>query len=401
MESPYRWLIPLVGGLALIFALTAEWGPSYNVDAYTNALQARGFAANGSPVLEGAHDLVEPEYQGQLVWVMESPRGPAAQYPPGTAVWAAPFYLFDTSLTTMDVTYDNNGVEEPVQIDAPALAPATVAAVVSVAVAMLFFGMLLARQVNDRRVVIVAVLVAALGTGAWSVASNMLWQHGPAMMGIAAGTYFASRDKFVSSGFAFGITLLIRPHTALIGAAVGLWCAWRRRSLRPVLAVGLPSLVALLGLVLYNDWLWGEPSISGGYGDVFSQRATDGNSAELIERLFLAVFDPDVGFAVSSPFLLLGLVAMVKMRRAVPDWSVGAALGGVAYLIVQYKVNRVSGGEGFFSYRYPLEGLMAMAPMMALALHAWIAENQSPRKRLFLALAGASIAMHAVGAITT
>ena len=63
---------------------------------------------------------MDEKYRGRLAWVVASPRGPAAQYPPGVALWAAPFYYFDTSLSSVDVTYDNAGVAEPVTIRSPA-----------------------------------------------------------------------------------------------------------------------------------------------------------------------------------------------------------------------------------------------------------------------------------------
>jgi alpha-1,2-mannosyltransferase len=389
----------LVATAAAIFAATASWGPHYFVDAYTNAMQARSFAADGSPVLEEAEDMVDEKYHGELAWVVSSPRGPAAQYPPGVGLWAAPFYLFDTSLTDLDVTFDNDGVEEPVSIRSPSLVPATAAAVVSVALALWFLARTLSGLLPEQ-FALAAVAVVAFGTGVWSVAANMLWQHGPAMMGIAAGLYLASRDRFALSGAAFAFALITRPHTAAIAAGVGLWCAWKRRSLRPAVAVALPTGAALLALVGYNWWLWGEPSVTGGYGDVFTSRTADGDLLQLAWRLLLAAFDPRVGFAVTSPFLLLGLVAMVRMRERAPDWSVGAALGGLAYLLVQYKANRVSGGEGFFGYRYPLEAIMAAAPMMAICVHDWVVGDRK-RQRLLLALVVASVMLHGIGATTT
>ena len=103
---------------------------------------------------------------------------------------------------------------------------------------------------------------------------------------------------------------------------------------------------------------------------------------------------------MTSPFFLVGFVAMVAARRGTPDWAVGAAIGGVAYLLIQYKANRVSGGGGFFGYRYPLEALMAMAPMMAITVRSWLGDDRL-RVRIFAALAILSIAMHGYGAVTT
>lgn len=394
-----RWLLAVFLVLFALYAATARWTTPYFVDAYTNVLQAHAFASDGSPIVDEAEGLTAEKYRGELVWLAESSRGPASQYPPGVGLYAAPFYLLDTSLTPTEATFSHDGVTETVELQVPALWPAAVAAALSAALAMTLLAATLGPLLG-RRATLVAVAVAALGTGTWSIAANMLWQHGPAMMCISAGLYLASRDRFVGSGVAFAAALLVRPHTALVAAGVGLVVGWRRRSLRPVAAMAVPGLVALVGLVVYNDWLWGAAGVSGGYGSTFSDRAVETPFWILGQRLVEGVIHPRYGMAMTSPFLVLGAVAMVARRRQAPDWAVGAAIGGLAYLLVQYQANRVSGGEGFFGYRYPLEALMAAAPMMALTLHAWLADRPR-RTQAFVVLAGLSIAMHAVGAVTT
>lgn len=386
--------------LLVLFGATATWSPPYVVDAYTNALQARAFADDGSPIIEEADHLTAEKYAGELVWIVESPRGTVAQYPPGVMLWTAPFYLLDTSLEPVDAEFSNAGVPEAVSFESPSLVPAALAAITAATLAMAFFGLTLRGRLSERAT-LTAVSVAALGTGTWSIAANMSWQHGPAMMAISAGVLLASRDRFAASGVAFAFALLIRPHTAVIAAAVGLFCAVKRRQLRPLFGIGIPSLLGLAALVAYNDWLWGSPSLAGGYGGSFAERATTQSPFLVLPgRMFASVFDPTVGMAWTSPFLLLGFWAMVSHRKAAPDWAKGAALGGLGYLLIQYQANRVSGGVGFFSYRYPLEALMAAAPMMAMTLRSWAAEDRL-RQRLFMVAAGAAVAAHGFGAITT
>ena len=46
----------------------------------------------GSPILEDYADLSEPGRYAVFGWVVDSPRGPVSQYPPGTALLAAPLY---------------------------------------------------------------------------------------------------------------------------------------------------------------------------------------------------------------------------------------------------------------------------------------------------------------------
>jgi hypothetical protein len=75
-------------------------------------------------------------------------------------------------------------------------------------------------------------------------------------------------------------------------------------------------------------------------------------------------------------------------------------VGGLLYLLVQLKANRFSGGEFFFSYRYPLEALTAAAPLLALAYAGWVAHRRSINLLFFMALA-ISIVFQAVASLST
>ena len=67
---------------------------------------------------------------------------------------------------------------------------------------------------------------------------------------------------------------------------------------------------------------------------------------------------------------------------------------------MQFQANRLSGGEGFFGYRYPLEALAASAPLLVIAAYAWIGDDER-RRRMAVAFAVLSIAMHAFGSVAT
>ncbi|NNC41124.1 MAG: hypothetical protein HKN95_10570, partial [Acidimicrobiia bacterium] len=104
------------------------------------------------------------------------------------------------------------------------------------------------------------------------------------------------------------------------------------------------------------------------------------------------------GFLLWSPFLLVLIPGLRAAWKAAPAWVRGSALGGLVYLLVQYKANRFSGGGGFFTYRYPLEALTAAAPLLYLSYREWVA----PRPRIgkaFVALSSASIVVHGLGSI--
>ncbi|MEM7287933.1 MAG: hypothetical protein AAF480_16395, partial [Actinomycetota bacterium] len=233
-----------------------------------------------------------------------------------------------------------------------------------------------------------------------SVASDSLWQHGPGMMLILAGLYAASRDRFALGGLAFAAAILVRPHIAVIAAGVGLTTSLRRRDVRPALTMGAVAGAGLGSLLVYNRIVWGELSIAGGYSDAFTERLTSFTPLTLLGRFVGFFVDLEVGILVFSPILVVSLLGLPKVVRGAPDWMLGGALGGLAYLAVQFQANRLSGGEGFFGYRYPLEALAASAPLLVVAAYAWVGEDDK-RKRIAIAFAVLSVAMHAFGSVAT
>jgi hypothetical protein len=84
--------------------------------------------------------------------------------------------------------------------------------------------------------------------------------------------------------------------------------------------------------------------------------------------------------------------------KAAPSWVRGAAGGAVLYLLLQYKANRYSGGVNFVTYRYPLEALTALAPLLFLSYSKWV-KARSRRVTLFVLAVALSIVIHALAAL--
>jgi hypothetical protein len=400
-------------GLLALYLLTANYSAPYGVDAFTNAAQARAFADDQDPILEEFDGFQSEEFRGSLAWFVDSPDGVTSQYPPGAAAWATPFYLFDSSYEIETFTNANpvgdpergaDGAESEeeadlieVDVPIPSFVPASVAAALSVAIAMAFFGWTLL-NVMPMKPALLSMATAALGTGAWSVASDKLWQHGPAMMCISVGTYLASINRFAASGLVFGAGVLVRPHTAVVAACIGLAIAVSRRSLKEISILGAFSSLGLVVLLMYNKAIFGSASVSGGYGGSFGDRLANDSPFTLVGRLAGSLVHLDVGMIWSSPFLVLAIFAMWKSRGSAPDWAVGAAIGGFVYLVIQYRANRLTGGGGFYSYRYPLEALMAAGPILAISTWTWL-KDDGRRQRIFAVLAVLSILSHGAGSL--
>lgn len=395
------WLIAMLVGLGMLYALTASWS-DYKVDPFSNAVQAHAWAADGTPAIAGTEAyLGDPGFQRRLIWLVDSPEGPTTQYPPGVAWWGALFYLPFTDAEVTDVAYQPAGEEvTTARLRLPSMAPATVAAIVSVLVALGCFGLTIRDQIGDRAAA-VAVALAGTGTGMWSVAADRLWQHGPTMMCISLGTYLTSRDRFLGAGLAFGAGIVIRPHLALIAAAVGITVSVSQRRVGPMLRVGLGAGAGLTVLLTYNYWLWDTLTVSGGYGDTFTQRTVTNGPNRLGAAIVDFFVHPRVGILVTSVFLVPAFLGLYRLlSRRPPAWAVGAAVGAVAYTLLQLQANRVTGGSHFFGYRYALEPLMAAAPLLAIATVGWLGAGRRPdlRAAVFAALALLSVAAHGYGA---
>ena len=388
-------LIPLFG----IYFATATTSLPYHIDALTNVLTGWHVAARGSIYLDESPDLANPASFRNVGWFVRTPRGHVvSQYPPGAALIAIPFYTADRQSTRM-ILYGNNDPDAPgVTLDLPSLIPAAAAASFATALAMALLALVSLQFLSPARAM-VASYVAGLGTGAWAVASDSLWQHGPGMLWIALALYLTVRKHQVGAGLAFGMAILTRPHLALIAAAVGIAIGLARRSFRPVLEVGIGSSIGLAALLVYNRVVFGAFSVTGGYGTGFTEQAVHSSATWYLRNIAGAFVDPTRGLLIWTPFLIVLIPGLVRAWKAAPAWVKGAAIGGLLYLLLQLKANRFSGGTGFFAYRYPLEFLTAAAPLLVLAYREWISDHKL-RTRVFQLAVLFSVFAQATGAIS-
>lgn len=392
-----RFFALLAVPLFLLYVLTADYSLPYNIDAATNMFTAWEVGTHGDVHLDDFSVLATDDYIGNIAWVVPAKDSYASQYPPGTAMLAAPLYAVWPAEAKTITASGTKSTAPPVDIPLPPLAPAgiTAAAVVAIAVGLIALAL---RKLTDGRTALFAALILGVGTGAWSVAANALWQHGPDMLWIAAGILLSVEHR-VWSGAAFGAAVLTRPHTALVAAGSGLWQSWHEKRIRPAVLIGIGAAAGLAALIWYNAAVFGSPSISGGYGDSFATRASTFDPLDYLGNIVLALVHPKRGLLVFSPFLILLIPGLRSAWRVAPAWVRGSAIGGVLYLLVQLKANRYSGGEYFWGYRYPLEMLAASAPLLLLAYTEWLRARSMLVQRVFWWLVAASVALTAIGAV--
>ena len=383
--------------LVVLYLATATWTLPYHIDAATNVFTAWEMGENGRATLNDYEQLATDDYFGNIGWIVPAQATAAAVYPPGTALLAAPLYAIWPAEAEMQTVYGTNIDAPGVEIPIPPLGPAAITAAVVAAIAVGLLTLAF-RELVDGRLAVLSGYLAGLGTAMWPIAADALWQHGPAIMWITAGMLLSIRYQ-AASGFAFGAAVLTRPHTALIAAGNGLWQSWKIRSIRPAGLVGFGSVVGLGLLVWFNDYVFGSPSIAGGYGDLFAARMADLDLLEYAGNIILVFVHPMRGVLIYSPFLVLLLPGLRSAWRAAPAWVRGSAVGGVLYLLLQLKAEGYSGGGGFWGYRYPLEALAAAAPLLLLSYRDWVTKQPALIHRAFLALVAASLMLTTIGAV--
>jgi hypothetical protein len=399
--SSFEWRLFLATflPLLLVYGLTAGISRPWHIDTLTNAITAWSIGMTGSPILPDHAAATHPDYVGNVGWIVDSPRGPISQYPPGAALTAAGLYaMWDQPMTLVEISGTNRPGVPPLTLPLPPAAPARVTAILFTALAAALVSLSIRSCGGTALQATASGLTIGLATGYWSVASTQLWQHGPASAAVAGGVYCALTRRYLSAGVAFGLAIVVRPHLAVIAAVIGLGIAAGSRSVGPAAKIALASGVGLASVLGFNWWVWGELTVSGGYGAAFTEQFLSGGLVWFLGNVFGALFDPTNGIVFISPFLLVLAVGLHRGWRTADTATRYAALGGLLYLLIQLRANRFSGGEGHFGYRYPLEALTAAAPLLFVTYRAWIAEQPMFKAALLVAV-GVSVAIQMNGAL--
>lgn len=306
---------------------------------------------------------------------------------PGLIGLAAIFYLIFHSASILDVT------------------PASIAAAVTTAAAVACLT-LLARTFVSMRAALVGGLLIGTGTTMWAVAGTSLFPHGPDALYLAVAMLAVSRSRFALAGVALALAILTRPPLGVVAVVFGLWFAVERRSIRPALNLAVPTAAGTAGFFVYSHEFWGGglqsqyTSTDLGGGDYTGKFSSVGLHAwaDFVGNIWGTLVSPGRGILIGSPLLIVLALGLRPGWRVAPPWVKSAAVAGAIYLAVLLKASRFQGGSPFWGYRYPLEALTLMAPLLVLAWREYALVDRR-RHAWFSALAIASVAWEGVGAI--
>lgn len=370
----------LGGCLFVVFVLSANYSGRQindNLSAFTAAWTL------------GQHGTLDVSMSSQpKPWTVEVDGGLYSDRAPGIIAWAAPFYaLLGNSryLTSF---------------------PSGVASAASGAIAMgLLFALL--RRVTGHRTALIGTLLASFGTATWTISADALWPHGPDQVWLVCMMLALSSSRWFVAGAASACALLTRPITVISAALAAVWLSWRDRSLRPLLVIGLVSAVGLAAFIAYNRLVFQAWTIApGSYTELTGMFTGDSKTYDPTDLSVLSsnaaglIVSPTRGVLVLSPFLLALLPGLRAGWRQSPEWVRASAVGGLVYAVVHVYGHNFSGGAGFYSYRYPIESLTLMCPLLVLSWVHWT--SRRPMRRLaFAFLAVVAVTQHAAGALYT
>jgi hypothetical protein len=247
-----------------------------------------------------------------------------------------------------------------------------------------------------------ATIVFAFGTCSFSVASQALWPHGPALFWLTLALFLlvsrGERDsavRFSWIGFALGMAVATRPATALFWMATAAALSWRGRwQAVSFLAVG--AALPCAALYAFNTHYFGQP-VSGGYINLGATWTTPFGVG--LAGLLIA---PSRGLFVYTPAMLLvpfGVGVLRARQAGGGDFARGVMgfwfAGCVVTLLVFARSDWWSGGWSY-GPRYLIECTPVLCALFAMAIGSPRFQSQFG-KAVVTGLVSLSVAIHTIG----
>jgi len=352
LEYPNTHLILLTILLGCSYGFSANYSIG-NVDSVAAALPAWKLVTTGDINLDDELDI--GEYVSSNPALVDSAHGVVSNRMPGIIAIAIPAYLIS-------------------RLEQFGAAPATATTVVATTAAMLVTYLVLLRIVRPFQA-LAATLVLALGTSTWQISSNELWPHGPGQLWAALSLLGVSRRSISLTAVSIFMAIITRPIVIVIALIIALGASLDAQRRKVGITIAISSSISIGSIALYNFWIYGSLTLSGGYGTSFAERATTLPSKEYFHNLSEMLLSPTVGLFFWTPIVLVSMIFVPRVWRLAPSWVKWSGLAAMVYLLLHAHLNRASGGV-IFGYRYPLEPLTFATPLLTLScLHMWKRSN--------------------------
>jgi len=241
------------------------------------------------------------------------------------------------------------------------------------------------RRLSSGRAVMLAAALG-LGTGLWSTASQTLWQHETAILGLSMAVFglCAIRRPQTQSpgdpmwrrvalglligvglGLAIGSRQQLAPSAAVLAVAALAMGGWRCGLAASSVAVALVVPVWLANLRWFGSVLGAAPMLEALHDTV---HATSGTFSLSSGGFLGLIFSPNRGLVVFSPVVAVVVVALPGILRA--TWSSPLPWCAVAAMLqfVLYASYVVWWGGHTYGPRYMLDVLPLLIPLAIVAM---------------------------------
>ncbi|HQW19300.1 MAG TPA: hypothetical protein PLI90_01370 [Rhodocyclaceae bacterium] len=200
-----------------------------------------------------------------------------------------------------------------------------IAASLMVALSAVFIFLALSLTIETRAAWMIA-LFYGLGTSAWSVSSQALWQHGPSALCLAIATYALYRQECRPSnllaavaGLFLGMAVFCRMTNFIPAGALTLFMLFHQRKYLP--AYLLPLLCMAGIIAYYNLSTFGD--LKGGAGVLLASKVHGWRQVPPALSIFFShpvgqgladvLLSPSRGLLIYSPFVVFGVISSIYM----------------------------------------------------------------------------------------
>lgn len=343
--------------------------------------------------------LYEPD--GRLSpYVARSGRHLVSRYPVAPALLAVPFaWPYYAYLDATRIGWDR----DPSRARMATHHAAKIAAALLAAMAIVGLDLVL-RRLGFGRAGTVAAFTAAVGSNLWTVGSQALWQHGPAVLMLVLALLALTGERLNTlrltlAGLATAIMVACRAIDVVFAIALLTWVAWFHPRRLPAFLVA-PVLIGG-ALLAYNTSLFG--TATGG------QQALEAMHEELhdvsgvwnpnpLPGLMGTLLSPARGLLVFCPWVALAMAVLPWSRHRIPARSAACwvVVALVPYLLV-VSCYRVWWAGHTFGPRYWVDATPALAILLAAAM-AWSAHRTRALLPLFAITIFWSVGVQVLGA---
>lgn len=388
-----RWDVAVVLGAMLFFAYTGNGRVISTWDSLPASLLPIAIVRGDGLVL----DRFKAHWPGPLPYYVTLKRDHVvSRYPVGIPLLATP--LIAPQIALLDVVRPGWERERPFYF-AERMAKNAAALIAAVTGVVMFH---LLRLLSLERFALLAATIAALGSELWVVASQALWQHGPAALALALALVLLlrpGRGRLCLAGIATAAIVCFRPQNVVFALPIMAWVAvCHRRDGVWFLPGPVVLWAAMVGL---NYWYFG--SAAGGYAELeatlpITHRVAAYWTANALAGAAGTLVSPSRGLLVYCPWIAVALATLPFAYARLKPWPlVWMLLLALVPFFIQLALFSIWWAGHSFGPRFWTDAIPLFAIVLGVALE-WSWDRSRPVFALLVFTGALAIGVQSLGA---